>query len=451
MIVPRGRSRLPKPVRQATLIVACALCASAGAQADWLSPDASYRDAQIQLRYATRDTVGHGDDIARLDTLATALLRLGRLPEARMLFRRTLAAKPGDPAACAALGKLALWADELGEAESLLVLAGDVEGSRADLYAARLRRAEWNEAEEMCVDLGDDGRKPLLERLAEGPPTGVQGERAQMFFERIWPAPLVKVILNGRLVLMMVDTGTPGLLLDPTTVKVDRVTRLAGQRLAVWTGTRVAVRNALAQKLEIGGITFTYMAAGLVSLRKLSLEVNPQATPVTGVIGVDVLRHFAVTFDYPRRRFELAPLASAANVAGTRVPFELWGENEITAWGSINGGRRMAMTLATGLPAGGVGAPDPVFEELGIKSGGMSRLVKGAGTWLQGRPWAQVNVASLTLGRAAFDKLPGWSGAMEPVEMWRHGVRRDALLGPGILRGRRTTIDWTNRELVFED
>jgi len=35
--------------------------------------------------------------------------------------------------------------------------------------------------------------------------------------------------------------------------------------------------------------------------------------------------------------------------------------------------------------------------------------------------------------------------------MWREGVRRDALLGPGILRGRRVTIDWTRRELVFED
>jgi hypothetical protein len=158
-----------------------------------------------------------------------------------------------------------------------------------------------------------------------------------------------------------------------------------------------------------------------------------------------------VTFDYPRRRFELAPLASAANAAGIRVPFELWGENELTTWGSINGGRRMAMTLATGLPEGGVGAPDPVFEELGIKSGGISKLVSGAGSWLQGRPWSQVNVGSLTLGRAAFDRLPGWSGAMEPVEMWRHGVRRDALLGPGILRGRRTTIDWARRELVFED
>ena len=250
---------------------------------------------------------------------------------------------------------------------------------------------------------------------------------------------------------MMLDTGTPGLLLDPNAVVLNRVRPLEGQRLTPWTGTRVAVKNALVQKLEIGGITFTNMPAGLIALRKLSLDVNPQSTPISGVIGMDLLSRFDVTFDYPRRRFEMAPLGSTPTGVGTRVPFELWGENELTTWGSINGGRRMAMTLATGLPEGGVGAPDVVFEELGLKPGGVSKLVKGAGTWLQGRAWGQVGVPALTLGRVAFDKLPGWSGAMEPVEMWRHGVRRDALLGPGILRGRRTTIDWNRQELVFED
>ncbi|HEY6194599.1 MAG TPA: aspartyl protease family protein [Candidatus Eisenbacteria bacterium] len=448
---PREGTRATGRFRQAALAAGGVLLAAVTVRADWLTPDASFRDAQMQLRYATRDTVGHADDVARLDTLGVALLRLGRVGEARTLFARTLAAKPGDPAACAALGKLALWADRLGQAESLLTLAGDVEQSRADLYATRLRRAEWNEAGSMCEELGDDGRKPLLERLAEGPPMAAQGDAVRLLFERIWPAPLIKVRLNGAPVLMMVDTGTPGLLVDPIAVRQYHVTPIAGQRLTPWTGTRVAIKNALVAKLEIGGIAFTNVPAGVLPLRKLSLEVNPQSTAVMGVIGVDVLRRFAVTFDYPRRRFEMAPLASAAGITGTRVPFELWGENELTAWGSINGGRRMAMTLATGLPEGGVGAPEPVFEELGIKSGGVSKLVKGAGTWLQGRAWAQVNVASLTLGRAAFDKLPGWSGAMEPVEMWRHGVRRDALLGPGILRGRRTTIDWAKRELVFED
>ena len=418
--------------------------------ADWLAPDASYRDAQLLLRYATRDTAGHGNDPALLDTLATALLHLGRVPEARKLYERVLAARPGDKSASAGLGKLALWADRNEQAESLLTVAGDVEQAPADLYAARLRLQHWNAAADMSEALGDDGRRPLLERMAGLKPLEVKGDRAKVVLDRMWPAPLVRVRLNGASVLMMVDTGTPGVLIDRLAMTKNAVTPVDGQRLTAWTGTRVAVRNAIVQKLEIGGVIITNVPAGVLSLHKLSLEVNPQGAEIAGVIGMSVLRRFDTAFDFRRRTFELAPLGSTAKAGGLRVPFEMWGEDELTVWGSINGGRRLALTLATGLPGGGLGAPDVVFEEHGLKSGGVAKLVKGAGTWLQGRPWGQVNVPAISLGTVAFDHVSGWSGAMDPVEMWRHGVRRDGLLGPGILLKRRMTIDWTKRELVFD-
>jgi len=405
----------------------------------------------MQLRYAIRDTVGHGGDPVLVDSLAVALLRVGRVPDARKLFERVIAAKPGDPAASAGLGKLALWADQNARAESLLVAAGDVEQAQLELYFARMRLGKWTDAAAMCEDLQDDGRKPLLERVAGGTPMAVKGERTKVPFERIWPAPLVKVKLNGSTVLMMVDTGTPGLLIDKTAASQDHVPMVEGQRLTLWTGARVATRNAMVQKLEIGGITFTDVPASVLSLAKLSLQVNLQSMPISGVIGMSVLRHFDTTFDYRKRSLELAPIGTAAALKATRVPFELWGEDELTVWGSINGGRHLALVLATGMPGGGVGAPDVVFEEFGLKSGGISKAVAGAGTWLQGRPWAPVNVPALSIGNVAYDKVAGWSGAMEPVEMWRYGVRRDGLLGPGILLKRRVTIDWTKRDLVYEE
>jgi hypothetical protein len=421
------------------------------AAADWLAPDPSLRDAQMILRYAQRDTAGHANDLGLLDSLALAHLRIGHVAEARKLFERVAAERPGDHSAAAALGKFALWADQNVVAESLLTVAGDVDQARADLYAARLRLKKWTDAAAMSEDLQDGGRRPLLEYLAANPAMSVKGANARVLFDKIWPAPLVKVKLNGSMVLMMIDTGTPGLLIDKMTATQEKVQLLEGQRLTMWTGTHVAVRNARVQKLEIGDIEFTNLPASVLSLAKLSLEVNLQSAPIAGVIGMEVLRHFDVTFDYRKRALELAPLGSAAKSAGTRVPFELWGEDELTVWGSINGGRHLAMTLATGMPGGGFGAPDVVFEEHGLKSGGVSKAVKGAGTWLQGRAWAQINVPALTVGSVAFDKVAGWSGALEPVEMWRHGVRRDGLLGPGILLKRRVTIDWTRRDLVFEE
>jgi len=439
--------------RRSTALAAATLLALLAplAAADWLAPDASYREAQLQLRYAARDTAEKGANRSTLDTLGSALLRLGRIGEARAVFERVLALEPRDATALAALGKLALWDDRLAGAESLLAAAGVVEHARADLYAARLRRGAWSAAATLAEEVGDEGRKPMLEHLAASEPVRVSGERAQLLFERPWPAPLVKVKLNGTTVVMLVDTGTPGLLVDRQAATLHGVTLLAGQRLQPWGGTRVAVRNASVRRLELGGIRLEGLPAGVLSLHKLSLDVNPQATPLAGVIGLDVLRHFDVTFDYRKRRLELAPLGWAAGAQGARVPFELWGEGEITTWGAIQGGRRMAMLLATGLPGAGVGAPDVVFEEHGLKPGGVSKLMRGLGEWLNGRAWAQVGVPSLTLGAVAFNRLPGWSGAMDASELWRHGVRRDAILGPGILAKRRMTIDWTRRELVFEE
>jgi hypothetical protein len=259
--------------------------------------------------------------------------------------------------------------------------------------------------------------------------------------------------MNGESVLFGIDTGASDLLIDPMWASRAKVQKPGGQSVTFWCGSRFSVENAIVQRLDLGGIHIERIPAGVFSLKKWSIDANPQGEVVAGIIGLNLLRRFSPTIDWRRHVLELRPLGSTPQLkaSAARVPFEMWGESDLTAWGSINGGRKMAMTLATGLPEGGVGAPDVVFEELGIKSTGVSRLVKGAGSWVQGRPWAQVNVGSLTLGREVFDKLPGWSGAMEPLEMWRHGVRKDGLLGPAILRGRRMTIDWTKRELVFED
>jgi hypothetical protein len=60
-------------------------------------------------------------------------------------------------------------------------------------------------------------------------------------------------------------------------------------------------------------------------------------------------------------------------------------------------------------------------------------------------------VPSASVGGVTSGKLDAWAGAMEPSELWRHGVRRDALLSNDFFRGLRVTFDWRGRELVFEE
>ena len=430
------------------------LALTAGAaRAEWLRPDPSYQEAQIALRLAARDTAGHAQDPARLDSLGVALLRLCRQDEAEKIFRRVLALKPGDAAASAGLGKLALFRDRLAEAESLLAGPGRAEpGATADLWSARLRRGAYAAAAELAAEAGAEGRTPLLETLAADGAWVVSGGEASLLWKRSHPVPLVRVKLNGHPVLMALDTGAGDLIVDKSHARRCGIAPIVGEALVFWNGTRIAARNAVVKRIDLGDVRVERVPAGIAALGKWTQEVNPLEEPVVGVIGLNLLRRFTPTFDWAKGRLELRPAGTAPPASGgvARVPFEVWGESELTVYGSLAGGRRMAMVFATGLPGAGIGAPPEVLEEIGVKPGAVSKLMKGAGAFLGGRPWSEANVPSVTVGPLVRDRVPGWSGPLDSGELWRHGVRRDALLGGEFFRGRRVTIDWEGRALRVE-
>ncbi|MEK7330782.1 MAG: aspartyl protease family protein [Candidatus Eisenbacteria bacterium] len=433
------------------------ILAASVAFADWLQPDPSYRDAQFLLRQALRDTLGHGGEPARLDTLGLALLRLGRFDEARAVYGRALAVDPYDAAPAAAFGKLALFADRLSEAESLLsvaVAAGTESGALADLYATRLRRGDYARAAELAPLVNDQGRVPMLELMAEHPPYRVTAgpDEAKVPWSKGYPIPLMRVKLNGRSVLMALDTGSRDLIVDQSFARTCGVKMLPLKSLVFWDGARIAVQNALVQRLELGGMRIEDLPAGVTGLRKWMLQVNPQAEPVAGVIGLGLLRNFTPTIDYRGQALELRrpgrPYPVGPNAL--RVPFEIWGESELTVYGSLNGGRRMALVFQSGVGGCGVGAPADVFAEVGVKPGKLARAFKGAGSVLQGRPWAAVSVPNVVVGPLVREKVAGWSGVLDEAELWKHGVRRDAILSHDFFHGQRVTIDWAARELVVE-
>jgi hypothetical protein len=435
--------------------VALAL-ASAPARADWLQPDVSYREALMVLRGAVRDTAGHGDDPARLDSLGLALLRVARFDDAAKVLGRAIEASPNDDAAREGLGKIALFRDRPAEAESLLALITTPDApTTADLFAARLRLGAYARAADMATAMSQEGRAELLRRLADQPPYVIAAgpDHATIPFARMYPVPLVSVRLNGESVLMALDTGAGDLLLDESAFRRCRVQPVGGRSTTFWCGSRVAVNNALVQRLQIGGYRLESCPAGVLNLGKWSLEVNPQGQRVAGVIGLNLLRRFTPTLDYENHALVLRRRGVAFTPGPTalRVPFQIWGESELTVFGTLGQARPMAFVVQTGVPGCGVGAPAEVLDEIGVKSGAMARLVKNAGKFLQGRPWDPVIIPSVSIGPLARDKVPGFGGALDSAELWRHGVRRDAILSGEFFRGQLLTIDWQKLELVVED
>lgn len=428
----------------------------APARGNWLQPDASLRDAQSALLAALRDTVGHPDDAARLDSLGIALLRLGREADAETVLRRVLALAPNDDAARAGLGKLALFHDRTAEAESLLAASAHGDPAiLADLLAAHVRRGEWKAAAAIANDADQPGRESLFERLAEGGAYAITGpDSVTLVMKRVLPVPLVRVRLNGQTVLFAVDTGASDLLVDQSVARRCNVQFMGGQSLVFWNGSRVAARSALVQRLEIGGLRIEKIPAAAIAMRRYSIAVNPQSEQVAGVIGLNLLRQFTPTIDFRHGRIELRRAGHAVVPAAgfSRVPFEIWGESEMTVWGLLGAGRRrMAMVVQSGLPGCAVGAPQIVFNEIGVKPGGVAKMMRGAGSVLAGQSWVECGVPSIAVGPVADSGVRGGSGALDAGELWRHGVRRDAVIASEFFRDRRVTIDWEKHQLIFEE
>jgi hypothetical protein len=309
--------------------------------------------------------------------------------------------------------------------------------------------------------VGQGGRADLLREMAESgayamsAPTGV----VRLPWARAWPVPLVRVKLNGQSVVMAIDTGAGDVLIDESAARRYAVRSVGGPTPVFWCGTRVTVRPAMVQRLEIGGVRIERVPAGVLALHKYSLQVNPQSEGIAGIIGLNVLRRFTPTLDFRAQRLELRPDSSAYAATGDaqRLHFQIWGESELTVIGTLNTApRRMAMVVATGVPDCGIGAPQEVFDEVGVKPGMVDRIIRGAGSWL-GKAWTSVVVPTATLGSSAREvgpitreKIPGWSGGLDASERWAYGVRRDALVGCEMLRAKRVTIDWRARQLVVE-
>jgi hypothetical protein len=294
----------------------------------------------------------------------------------------------------------------------------------------------------------------MLERLAERTLYQISGPaETSVPWKLAYPVPLVRAKLDGHLVLLAIDTGADDLLLNESAARRYKVERFPAQYVTFWSGSRTVVRGAFVKRLELGAVKIEGVPAAVLSLNRWSLDVNPQGQRIDGIIGLNLLRQFTATLDYQGQRLELRRGVGlpAGDRETHRIPFEVWGIAELMVKGSISGSRPMNLLVETGVPRCGVGAPSDVFDEVGVKPSSVAKLAKGAGAWLRGTPWAEVTVPAVVVGPVARDRLTGWLGALDASELWRHGVRRDALISHDFFRGTRLTIDWAARVLVIEE
>jgi hypothetical protein len=133
----------------------------------------------------------------------------------------------------------------------------------------------------------------------------------------------VRVRLNARRTLrLLVDTGARSLLLNRWQAEGLDLEPLGQSRIGGFgDGPDEASQVTLARTLECEGLRLAHVV--------VEVAAKQFVAGVDGVIGLDILRHFQVTLDGPRKQLRLTPYAEAnASAAAGEHPWGHWNAPE---------------------------------------------------------------------------------------------------------------------------
>ncbi|NOT34159.1 MAG: hypothetical protein HOP12_08330, partial [Candidatus Eisenbacteria bacterium] len=324
-------------------------------------------------------------------------------------------------------------------------------------------RGDYRAAATLAEAAGEGGRIASLEHFAADPPLRLRpgADSCRVPFRELYPLAMVRAKLLREIMLFAVDTGAPCLLLDQSAARRLGVRLFEGRGQIAWLGTMHAVTYGVVPSFELGDFTLENVPVAVLPLRKYSAAVHGAKEPVAGVIGVELLRAFTPTLDYPehelvlrRRTLVAAAAATPVSDGGTvenAVPLEIWSESELMVRGRVRDSRPLALWLHSGFPECGFGASAATLDELSLSAGGgISRAIRGAATVLRGNAWARVQIPSISIGRLREGPVSGWSGALDGALATRHGLGRDGFISHDLFRDWRVTIDWDASRVRFD-
>ena len=132
-----------------------------------------------------------------------------------------------------------------------------------------------------------------------------QGEQSEQVFEAVYlgDKPYINVSLNGEQLLFLIDTGASfSMLFD--TAKGKKLADNKGYDIAIagWgqQGSTPAYQTTI-KKLSLGDVWFENVKLAFIPLATTNYYLSEQEAVFDGVIGHDLLHHFAWTFDRKRK------------------------------------------------------------------------------------------------------------------------------------------------------
>jgi predicted aspartyl protease len=114
---------------------------------------------------------------------------------------------------------------------------------------------------------------------------------------------------------VIVDTGASGTLVSPRLAREAGVKSIKGSAtMAVGAGGELPVESGYLSGVRIGSIDAKRLHVAIADLGRISAAIG---TPIDGVMGYNLLKHYRLIIDYPRRELRLEPGGLARTTPGS--------------------------------------------------------------------------------------------------------------------------------------
>jgi hypothetical protein len=310
--------------------------------------------------------------------------------------------------------------------------------ARADLSAVPVGTEAAARASRMLAEVR------RREELARSPDASFRRARDVVPFVRTDPLPTVEVLVNGIRAVFQIDTGAPGLTVDPDFARRLRLPKEPGSHIGIFAGgPRRRISQATIARFVLGDTTLRDQSADLLPVRMMAMPGIPQ---IDGVIGTGVFERFAgFTLDYAHGRLVIfAPGSEVRADAETRVPLWLVGDHFLVTHGTIAGVEGPVL-LDTGLVGGGASPSADLVERahLAHHEEGMGMVPSGARI-----PIMRVVVPSVRIGSSVEHNVAGfYSPGPSPLATFPFTV--NGAISHEFFRHRALTIDFTTMQVLI--
>jgi hypothetical protein len=382
---------------------------------------------------------------------ADALFAQGRFVDAKKAYAAVSPKSADYQPAMRRLGAIALFNNNLAEAERdlLIALSRDPDNKiTANLLAeVANRQGAFAKSAFWLKRAGNAPRAAAFAAFGNAMPYRITSSAsgAEIRFTQTDPLPAVLARVNGKEGLFLIDTGGAEIVLDPTFAMKTGVKPVGGDKGVFAGGKSATIAFGRIANFSIGELTVTDVPAELIPTSALASATKGK--PVAGVIGTGLLSRFLSTIDYANAKLILAPKTSQApkDSRAAEIPFWLLSDHLIVARGKLDNGPEQPFIVDTGLAGFAITAPRSTLRAAGIAIPQVAQQKNGAIGISAAVPFP---VAAFTLGTLKAANLQGLYGPFPPTLENGLGVHIGGIVSHQFFRPYAITFDFTHMQII---